>query len=167
MQAHDLAHFVDVQRACIEQLDHALDADLLEVGFTLFDTARGHQDQLVEQRGLGQAQADGNGAAQGIAEQGAALDVEGLEQAGHRTDKEVQVVLDVIGFVRAPEAWQVDDQVAKAGGHEVGVVALEVAVATGAWPTAVQPQHHGATAFVEVVQAQAVVQGDEVAYGQR
>ncbi|MNN73158.1 hypothetical protein D3C81_1892490 [compost metagenome] len=68
LQAHDLAHFVDVERAGIEQLDHALNTDLLEVGFALFDTARGHQDQLVEQLRFGQPQANGDGATQGVAE---------------------------------------------------------------------------------------------------
>ncbi|MCY1402726.1 hypothetical protein D9M71_178800 [compost metagenome] len=116
---------------------------------------------------MGQRLAEGDGAAQRVADQGAALDADDGEEGVQRGDEEVQAVLGVLGLVRATEAGQVEDDVAVAGGGEQRVVALEVAEAAGPRAAAVQPEHHRALALVEVVQAQAVGQGGEVAEGQR
>ncbi|MNI38311.1 hypothetical protein D3C73_924440 [compost metagenome] len=113
-----------------------------------------------------QGQAQGDRAAQRIAQQRATPHTDGLQKRRHAVDEEVQVVLHVLGFVRTAETRQVEHDIAIAGSDQLRVVALEVAEATGARPAAVQPQHHGAGALIQIVQAQAVGQGRVMADGQ-
>ncbi|MCY1437523.1 hypothetical protein D9M71_536880 [compost metagenome] len=166
LQAHHAAHFLKADGAGIEQRDHAQDAGHLEVGFPFLHAPRSQQDQALCQLRQAQRQAQGNGASQRVAEQGAAADAELFEQCGHAIDEEIQLVAYVFGLVRAPEARQVEQNVAVAGRDQLRVVALEVAETAGARAAAVQPEHHRALAFVQIVQAQAVGQGGVVASGQ-
>src|SRR5690606_28969821 len=102
----------------------------------------------------------GDGAAERIAQQGAAIDAGLVEKATQTADEEVQVVIDVVGLVGAAEAWQIQHYVAVAGLGKQRIVALEVAEAAGAGAAAVQPDRARACADVMMVQCMNVVEGD-------
>ncbi|MNT10628.1 hypothetical protein D3C72_1454690 [compost metagenome] len=137
----------------------------LEVGLALLDATGRQQNQAFHPLRQAQGQAQGNRAAEGVTEQGAAVDVQGVEHGSDVVDEEIQVVLHILGLVRAAKAGQVEDNVAVAGFNELRVVALEITKAAGAWTAAMQPEHHRAAAFIQIVQAQAAGGGQVVAGG--
>ncbi|MOA44032.1 hypothetical protein D3C78_1662590 [compost metagenome] len=113
-----------------------------------------------------EGQFDRDRAAQGVADQHATLDVQGVEQTVQRCNKEVQGI-EGVGFVRSAVARQVRDDHPVTGLGEHRVVLLEVAVTAGARPAAMDENHGFAVAGVMpadvfVVQLQTIRQRNEV-----
>ncbi|MNF68313.1 hypothetical protein D3C84_501660 [compost metagenome] len=82
-----------VQLTLGESRAHFLDAFHLQVILFLFHQATGrHQHQTADTLRLVEGQFDRDRAAQGVADQHATLDVEGIEQTAEGGDKKVQGV---------------------------------------------------------------------------
>ncbi|MNE36971.1 hypothetical protein D3C80_1308070 [compost metagenome] len=117
----------------------------------------GHEHQPADPLRLVQRQLDGDGTAQGVADQYAALDIQGIEQPAQGTDEKVQAI-DRLRLARSAVTGQVGDDHPIPGRGECRVVLFEVAMPAGARAAAVDEHHRLARANILVMQLQTIGQ---------
>src|SRR5690554_117422 len=124
-----------------EVRDHRPDALHLHINVALLAAARSHKDELLDALGIIEREADGDGAAHGVADEAHLCDAEMIEEAERLLREIAHIVGTVFGLIAIAIAKEIGDDRAEAARVQEGIVPLEIAIAAGSGSAPMEEKH--------------------------